>query len=109
MVLEDVASFVAAADHGSLTGAARALGVPKSTISRRLTRLEEALGQELVRRTSRTFKLTEAGATFPYGKDPDDRNLRIAPSFPSLAEVEAAMDVLTLCVQRAALRARRSC
>jgi aspartate/methionine/tyrosine aminotransferase len=48
-------------------------------------------------------KLTEAGATYPYGKDPDDRNLRIAPSLPSLPEIETAMDVLTLCVQRAAL------
>jgi aspartate/methionine/tyrosine aminotransferase len=48
-------------------------------------------------------KLTEAGATYPYGKDPDDRNLRIAPSLPALPEIETAMDVLTLCVQRAAL------
>src|SRR5690606_11309583 len=61
MSLEDLASFVAAADQGSLTGAAHALGVPKSTISRRLARLEEALGQQLAWRTSRTFRLTEAG------------------------------------------------
>src|SRR5690606_30275128 len=61
MALEDLASFVAAAQHGSLTAASRALGVPKSTISRRLARLEEEVGQQLVRRTSRTFRLTEAG------------------------------------------------
>ncbi|MFA9556906.1 aminotransferase [Evansella sp. AB-rgal1] len=44
-------------------------------------------------------KLTGAGATFPYGKDPRDRNIRIAPTFPSLDELEKAMDVLCLCVQ----------
>ena len=49
-------------------------------------------------------KLTEAGATFPYGKDPQDRNLRIAPSLPKLAEVETAMEVVAVCIQRAALR-----
>jgi DNA-binding transcriptional MocR family regulator len=48
-------------------------------------------------------KLTEAGATFPYGKDPRDRNIRIAPSFPSLAEIETATEVVAVCVQRAAL------
>jgi aspartate/methionine/tyrosine aminotransferase len=43
--------------------------------------------------------LTPAGATFPHGADPDDRNIRIAPTFPSLADVEAATDVFTLCVE----------
>ena len=43
--------------------------------------------------------LTPAGATFPYGKDPQDRNIRIAPTFPSLADVEAATDVLVLCIE----------
>jgi DNA-binding transcriptional MocR family regulator len=37
--------------------------------------------------------LTEAGATHPYGKDPEDRYLRIAPTFPALAELVAAMEV----------------
>jgi DNA-binding transcriptional LysR family regulator len=59
--LEDLAAFVAAAERGSLTAAARALGVPKSTVSRRVARLEEALGQPLVHRTARSFRLTEAG------------------------------------------------
>jgi aspartate/methionine/tyrosine aminotransferase len=49
-------------------------------------------------------KLTEAGATFPYGKDPRDRNIRIAPSLPKLPEIEAAMEVLAVCVQRATLQ-----
>ncbi|MFD1412547.1 PLP-dependent aminotransferase family protein [Oceanobacillus jeddahense] len=43
-------------------------------------------------------KLTGAGAAFPYGKDPRDRNIRIAPSFPSLAEVEKAIEVLSTCI-----------
>ena len=46
-------------------------------------------------------KLTPAGATFPYGADPQDSNIRIAPSVPPLAEVDAAMDVLVTCVQLA--------
>ena len=43
--------------------------------------------------------LTPAGATYPYGKDPNDSNIRIAPTFPRLAEVEAATDVFVLCVE----------
>lgn len=49
-------------------------------------------------------KLTEAGATFPYGKDPRDRNIRIAPSLPKLAEIETAMEVVAICIQRATLQ-----
>jgi aspartate/methionine/tyrosine aminotransferase len=48
-------------------------------------------------------KLTAAGATFPYGKDPRDRNIRVAPSMPPLAQVRAAMDVVTVCVLLASL------
>lgn len=48
--------------------------------------------------------LTPAGATFPHGKDPDDRNIRLAPTFATLEEVEAGVDVFTLCVRLAAAR-----
>lgn len=44
-------------------------------------------------------KLTPAGATFPYGKDPRDRNIRIAPSFPPLDELKQATEVFTLAVK----------
>jgi DNA-binding transcriptional MocR family regulator len=43
--------------------------------------------------------LTSAGATFPYGKDPLDRNIRIAPTFPKLGELKKAIDILCLCIQ----------
>lgn len=47
--------------------------------------------------------MTNAGATYPYGKDPQDSNLRIAPSLPPVAELEQAMDVLCTCLKLAAL------
>ena len=47
--------------------------------------------------------LTPAGATYPYGKDPKDANLRIAPSYPSITEVENASIVLCAAVKYAAL------
>ncbi len=47
-------------------------------------------------------KLTGAGAPFPYGKDPRDRNIRIAPTFPIVEEVGQATQVLTTCIKLAA-------
>ncbi len=47
--------------------------------------------------------MTGAGATWPYGDDPNDSNIRIAPSLPPLEELDAAMDVFCCCVKRAAL------
>ena len=47
--------------------------------------------------------MTGAGATFPYGIDPNDSNIRIAPSLPPVAELEQAMDVFCTCLRMAAL------
>ncbi len=46
--------------------------------------------------------LTGAGATYPLGKDPDDKNIRIAPSFPPNDELQTAMDVFCVCTRLAA-------
>ena len=43
--------------------------------------------------------MTGAGATFPYGKDPEDSNIRIAPTFPSVEEMAVAAKVFVLCVK----------
>ncbi|MDP4093679.1 MAG: aminotransferase class I/II-fold pyridoxal phosphate-dependent enzyme [Bacillota bacterium] len=47
--------------------------------------------------------LTKAGATFPYGKDPRDRNIRIAPTFPPMEELKTAIEILCICVQLASI------
>ncbi len=63
------------------------------------------LAKEIVRLADEVgVKLTPAGATFPYGKDPEDRNIRLAPSFPSLADINKAMEVFVLCVKLASVR-----
>ncbi|MGA2136799.1 MAG: LysR family transcriptional regulator [Bryobacteraceae bacterium] len=62
--LNDVRTFVAAAQAGTLTGAARELQVPASTVSRALTRLEKHLGVLLVRRSSRGLVLTDSGRDY---------------------------------------------
>ena len=46
---------------------------------------------------------TGAGATYPYGKDPKDTNIRLAPTMPPVSELEQAMELFCLCVQIAAL------
>ena len=53
-------------------------------------------------------KLTPAGATWPYGKDPRDTNIRIAPSYPTVEDLEAALDVLVLAVKLVAAELARA-
>ena len=47
--------------------------------------------------------ITGAGATYPYGKDPHDSNLRLAPSYPPLEELQTAMELFCLCAKLAAV------
>jgi aspartate/methionine/tyrosine aminotransferase len=47
--------------------------------------------------------LTSAGATFPYGKDPKDSNIRIAPTYPPVEELRKAMEILSVCAEISAL------
>ncbi len=49
--------------------------------------------------------LTQVGATYPYGRDPEDKNLRIAPTYPTDSELELAVKLLTLTVKLSALEA----
>ena len=49
------------------------------------------------------LKLTPAGSTYPYMKDPRDRNIRIAPSFPPLEDLHPAMELVGICVQLASV------
>src|SRR5689334_9055073 len=64
MDIEDLQTFVEVANSGGVSPAARRLGVAKSIVGRRLLRLEEELGVQLLARTTRGAALTEAGSTF---------------------------------------------
>lgn len=83
MDLEDLRTFVEVADTGGVAPGARRLGLSKSIVSRRLARLEEALGVQLLSRTTRGSALTEAGATFR------EHAMRV------VAELEAAQETLS--------------
>jgi len=81
--LEDLQTFVEVAESGGISPAARRLKIPKSIVSRRLARLEQALGVQLLTRTTQGAALTEAGAIFR------EWAARIA------AELEAAQDAVS--------------
>ena len=65
-------------------------------LAREVVQLADGLG----------VKLTPAGATFPYGEDPGDSNIRLAPTFPALADVQAAIEAFVVCVKLASIRQR---
>ena len=66
------------------------------------------LAKETVRLAAEAgVRLTPAGAAYPYGDDPEDSHIRLAPSFPPLAEVDRAMEVFVTCVKLAAVRGAR--
>ncbi|MET0743975.1 MAG: LysR family transcriptional regulator [Microvirga sp.] len=91
MDIEDLRTFVAVADAGGVSAAARRLGVSKSIVSRRLSRIEAELGVQLLARTTRGAALTEAGVTFR------DHAARAS------AEIDTAMDAI---LPRGGLRGR---
>ena len=62
--LNDLAMFVAAVDHNGFAAASRRLGIPKSTLSKRVAALEDELAARLIHRTSRNFVLTDIGRDF---------------------------------------------
>ena len=49
------------------------------------------------------MSFTPAGAAFPYGKDPEDKNIRIAPSYPSTEQLYQSINVFCICQRIAAL------
>lgn len=80
--IDDMRLFAALAEAGSLTAAARALAVPKQTVSRRLAALEDALGVQLATRTTRRLRLTEIGEAYAarcaeIARLADDANLAV--------------------------------
>ncbi|NSX04089.1 LysR substrate-binding domain-containing protein [Cupriavidus gilardii] len=85
--LNDLSLFVAAVEHGGFAAASRQLGIPKSTLSKRVAELEQRLEARLIHRSSRSFTLTDVGRAF-------HEHARAA-----LIEAEAAHDVVR---QRAA-------
>ncbi|MBQ3069586.1 MAG: aminotransferase, partial [Clostridia bacterium] len=50
--------------------------------------------------------MTPAGATYPYGQDPFDSNIRLAPSFPPLSELQTATELFCICAEIAAIEAQ---
>jgi aspartate/methionine/tyrosine aminotransferase len=54
-------------------------------------------------------KLTNAGDTFPYGKDPLDRNIRIAPTFPTINDLEKAIKLVCICIKLVSVRKSLAC
>jgi DNA-binding transcriptional LysR family regulator len=83
--LNDTLIFVKVVEHGSFTAAARSLGLPKTTVSRKLRDLESRLGARLLNRTTRRLALTEAGTLY------FDHSKRIAAQ---LDEAESAVHQL---------------
>ncbi|VVE65128.1 LysR family transcriptional regulator [Pandoraea captiosa] len=82
--LNDLYYYVQAIDHGGFAPAGRALGMPKSKLSRRIAMLEERLGVRLIHRSTRQFSVTEIGRTY------------YEHCKAMLVEAEAAQDVIDM-------------
>src|SRR4051812_7872763 len=86
---DELGVLVAVAESGSLSAAARRLGVPKSTVGRAIARIEEQVGMTLVRRLSRGDALTEPGRTLAQVAAPHVAALRDATAALSREASEA--------------------
>ena len=121
--------FTAIVDEGSITGAAKRLHMSQPPLSTQMKLLEEELGGRNVASWSHPrggyfisvdvlpgcakrvvalckeggVTMTGAGAAFPYKQDPNDSNIRVAPSLPPVADLEKAMELFCLCVRLAAV------
>jgi len=73
-----------------------------------LDTLDQCAAQVIQMAGDAGVKLTAAGATFPYRKDPRDRNIRIAPSLPALEDIHTAMEGVAICVQLASVQKQLS-
>lgn len=85
--LNHLATFAALAETGSFAGAARRLRLPSSTVSEHIAALEKSIGLQLVMRTTRQNRLTEAGKILAHGAA-----RMVAAAAETLAEVEAMVD-----------------
>ena len=103
MSIQKYMAFLKTVEYGSFTEAAKALDYSQSGISRMINDIEKEWNVILMERGHSGVKLTSVGASYPYGKDPHDRHLRIAPTFPSYEDLCQALEILCLCVQQAAL------
>ncbi|MFZ5892641.1 MAG: LysR substrate-binding domain-containing protein [Myxococcota bacterium] len=83
--LNAVGAFAKVVEHKSFRAAALALGIPKSTLSRKVAELEDELGARLLERTTRRLRLTDAGTAY---------YLRVRPALDSLREAELALEQL---------------
>jgi len=81
--LNDIAVFARVVEAGSFTAAARLLGMPKTTVSRRIAALEREVGVRLIQRTTRSLNMTDAGRLYYEQSSQalrtiEDANLRLA-------------------------------
>ena len=88
----ELQAFVAVVDAHSISGAARELGLPRSTVSRRLARLEERLNRRLLRASTRRLHVTEAGGGLSSGYLDGTLEMPVSGAFsgsPAIVRVES--------------------
>ncbi|HBS5821000.1 TPA: LysR family transcriptional regulator [Klebsiella variicola] len=112
--IEDLRTFVAVADAGGISAAARRLGITKSIVSRRLFRIEAELGVQLLVRTTRGAALTEAGITFRHhaaraGAEIDMAREMILPSGDLRGHLRVAMPLTIGATHFAPVLAEMAC